>query len=147
MKMNWGTGIFITLVIFLIGMMTLVIISSMQPLNLVSPDYYPKGIDYQKQINKISRVKALDKKIEFSQNDGNVYIEFPSLDSLNTIDGEILFFFPRDSNLDQAYKINVNEALIQVVSTEGMAKGRCIIKVDWSQNSIDYYLEQAIMIK
>ena len=93
MKFNWGTGIFITIVIFLIGMMSLVIISSMQPLNLVSPDYYPKGIEYQKHIDKITRTKALDMSVQIEQNIGFVSIEFPTIGTVNNIAGKILFFF------------------------------------------------------
>ena len=147
MKMNWGTGIFISIVIFLIGMITLVIISSMQPLNLVTPDYYPKGIDYQQQINRISRTNALDDKLEFDQDDNYIYIGFPTIDSIHQPKGEILVFFPRDNNLDREFGINVNDSLFQFIPKKGMVKGHCIIKINWVQDSVEYYLEQDIMIK
>ncbi len=147
MKMNWGTGIFITIVIFLIGMITLVIISSMQPLNLVTPDYYPKGIDYQQQINRISRANALDDKMEFDQDDKFIYIGFPTIDSIHQPKGEILFFFPRDNNLDREFTIDVNDSLFQFVPKEGLMIGRCIIKINWEHDSLEYYVEHDIMIK
>ena len=147
MKINWGTGIFITIVIFLIGMISLVIISSMQPLNLVTPDYYPKGIDYQQQINRIANTKALDDKMEFVQDNEHIMIGFPTIDSIHQPNGNILFFFPRDNNLDQEFEINVNDSLFQFIPKKGMVKGHCIIKINWAQDSIEYYMEQDIMIK
>lgn len=147
MKMNWGTGIFITIVIFLIGMITLVIISSMQPLNLVTPDYYPKGIDYQKQIDRIANAKALDDKMEFVQDNEHIMIGFPTIDSIHQPKGNILFFFPRDNNLDRKFGIDVNDSLFQFIPKNGMVKGHCIIKINWIQDSLEYYMEQDIMIK
>ena len=144
--MNWGTGIFITIVIFLIGMITLVIISSMQPLNLVTPDYYPKGIDYQQQIDKIARANALDDKMKFVQDDKYIYIGFPAIDTLNSPKGEILVFLPRDNNLARVFSINVNDSLYQLVPKEGLVKGWCIIKINWEHDSLDYYMEKDIMI-
>ncbi len=146
MKFNWGTGIFITIVIFLIGMITLVVISSMQPLNLVTPDYYPKGIDYQQQINKIEKTKELVEKIQLTQDDKFIYINFPAIDSINIPVGKILVFFPRDKNLDREFNIEVNNSLIQTISKEGMVKGRCIIKIDWSFDGVDYYQEEDMML-
>jgi len=146
MKFNWGTGIFITLVIFLIGMITLVIISSMQPLNLVTPDYYPKGIDYQQQINKIEKTKKLAVGIQFAQDEKLIYINFPAIDSINKPAGKVLVFFPRDNNLDREFNIEVNNSLIQTISKEGMVKGRCILKIDWSFDGVDYYQEEDMML-
>lgn len=146
MKFNWGTGIFITIVIFLIGMITLVVISSMQPLNLVTPDYYPKGIDYQQQINKIERTKQLAVGIQFTQDEKLIYLDFPAIDSINKPAGKVLVFFPRDNNLDREYNIEVNDSLIQTIPKERMVKGRCIIKIDWSFDGVDYYQEEDMML-
>jgi len=146
MKMNWGTGIFITIVVFLIGMISLVIISSMQPLNLVMPDYYPKAIDYQSQIERIERTNALDDKIDISQDDINLIIQFPKIDSLTTAKGKILVFFPRDNNLDKEFDIKLNSELKQLISKENMINGRCVIKIKWTQGGLEYYSEEDLMI-
>ena len=145
--MNWGTGIFITIVVFLIGMISLVIISSMQPLNLVTPDYYPKAIDYQSQINRISRTNALEDKMEIIQDDEFIYIGFPMIDSVSIPKGTILVFFPRDNHLDREFEIDVNDSLFQMLPKEGLMPGRCVVKVNWTIDSLEYYIEQDLMIK
>jgi len=147
MKMNWGTGIFITIVVFLIGMISLVIISSMQPLNLVTPDYYPKAIDYQSQIDRIARTNALDDKMKFSQDEEFIYIGFPLVDSAIMPEGKILVFFPRDNNLDHEFEIEVNDSLFQFIPKKGLMPGWCKVKVNWKIDSLEYYIEQDFMIK
>lgn len=147
MKMNWGTGIFITIVIFLIGMMSLVIISSMQPLNLVSPDYYPKGIDYQKQINRMTRANDLKDDFVIDQDLEYIHIGFPIVDSISKPQGKILFFFPKDNHLDKEIDILVNDSLYQFISKKGLARSYCRVKISWIQNGLDYYKEKELMIK
>ena len=146
MKMNWGTGIFITIVIFLIGMISLVIISSMQPLNLVTPDYYPKAIDYQSQMDRVQRTNALEDKMEIAQEGNDLKLMFPVIDSVNTLEGEVLIFFPRDNHLDKNYTIEVDSSLTQVISLDHVLRGRCVIKINWKQNDIEYYYEEDLMI-
>jgi hypothetical protein len=147
MKINWGTGIFITIVVFLIGMISLVIISSMQPLNLVTPDYYPKAIDYQSQIDRIARTNALSDKMGFSQDEEFIYIEFPMVDSLISPEGKVLVFFPRDNNLDHEFEIEVNDSLFQIIPKEGLMQGWCVVKVNWVIDSLEYYVEEDFMIE
>jgi len=143
--MNWGTGIFITIVVFLIGMITLVIISSMQPLNLVVDDYYPKAIDYQSQIERIKRTNALDENIQFDQDNDFIYVKFPKMDS--NPKGTILVFFPRDNHLDKQYEIQLDDSLTQKIEKKGMLRGRCVIKVNWAVDSLEYYTEQNFMLQ
>jgi len=147
MKMNWGTGIFITIVIFLIGMISLVIISSMQPLNLVVDDYYPKAIDYQSQINRIARTEALDDKMKISQNDDFILIQFPEVDSIHTPEGKILIYFPRDNHLDHEFEIMVDDSLFQPISKKGLLPGRCVVKINWKVDTLEYYVEKDLIIK
>lgn len=146
MKINWGTGIVIVIAVFLIGMISLVVISSMQSINLVSPDYYPQAIDYQKQIDKKKRTKELDQSIHFSQDTQFIYLEFPKLDSLNNPQGEVLLFFPKNYRLDRWYSITTNDSLHQLIAKDSLVKGRCIVKVDWTHNGSEYYQEESIMI-
>lgn len=147
MKLSWGHGIVIFLAIFLIGMITLVIISSSQELNLVSEDYYPKGINYQQQIDKEARTSNLDKGIVFSQDNENVYVKFPQLDSLTYPSGKILMFYPRSYRFDKEYDINLNDSLYQIISKDSIMTGKCIIKIDWSVDSVNYYQEETLMLR
>ena len=147
MKFNWGIGIVLVLAVFLIGMLTLVFISSSQELNLVTPDYYPKGIDYQTQINKETRTNNLKKRILFSQDNNYIYITFPGIDSLEKASGKILLFYPRSYRFDKEYNISLNDSLTQIISKDSIMKGRCIIKVNWMVDSLDYYQENELMLK
>ncbi len=148
MKINWGTGIVIVIAIFLVGMAVLVYISSSQDLNLVTPDYYPKGMDYQTQIDKKNRTAQLEHKVEITQDANYIYINFPSVDSVLKPTGEILLFFPINDRLDRRYKIATNDQLSQMIAKDSLVRSRCIVKIDWQLDSINgFYQEESIMLK
>ncbi len=147
MKFTWGHGILLLLIVFLVGMITLVIISSSQELNLVTEDYYPKEIRYQEHIDKEAANSNLEKGIEFSQTENDIYIKFPQLDSISKPYGKILLFYPRSYRFDKEYQIDINDSLYQIISKDSIMTGKCIIKIDWSQDSIDYYQEETLMLR
>lgn len=144
MKFNWGTGIFLVIVVFVTGMLTLVFISSSQELNLVTPDYYPKGIDYQNHINKEKHTNELERGISFSQDKEFIYLSFPTLDSINSPKGKVLVFFPKSYRYDKEYDLQTNDSLYHRIAKADLTKGRCIIKINWSLNDIEYYQEESM---
>ena len=146
MKINWGTGIVIVIAIFVLGMLSLVLITSMHEVNLVTPDYYPKGIDYQNQMNKKQHTSQLQKGVEFSQDIKNITIKFPSIDSLSKPEGEIWLFFPKNYRMDHKYSITTDENNRQLISKDSLGRGRCTIKVDWSFDGVSYYQEETLML-
>ena len=52
-RFNWGTGIVAAIVLIVAGLGVLVWIAARQDFDLVDKDYYQKGVNYQKQIDKI----------------------------------------------------------------------------------------------
>lgn len=147
MKFDWGVGIVLVIVVFLIGMITLVIISSSQELNLVTPDYYPKGISYQEQIEKELRSNALEDQVFINQDDDFIYVYFPRLDSVNKPGGNVLLFYPRSNRFDKNYEVAVDDSLRMQISKDSIMTGRCRVKVDWNWDTTDYYYEQEVMLR
>ena len=66
-QFNWGTGILLVIIVFFGLMIAMVVFSMNQEVNLVSPDYYPKGIDYDKQIEKTKNLQLLGSKVEYKK--------------------------------------------------------------------------------
>ncbi len=74
MKFHWGHAIFLVIIMFLAAMTWIIVFAFSQKVNLVTPEYYPKGVDYEDQINKIRNTAKLDHKILFEkQNDKLVF--------------------------------------------------------------------------
>ncbi len=151
MKFNWGTGIFIFLVVFVLSMMGLVYITSIHEVNLVTQEYYPKGVKYQDQIDKEKHTSALVQELEVMQEGNIINITFPNIyngdSTVNDIQGNIQLYFPVSYRYDKKYKISVDANNIHSIPTDSVMVGRCIIKVDWTANGIDYYQETELRLK
>ena len=62
-KFNWGTGIFIFITLFLLVNAFVIYKSFQQRNDLVEEEYYPQGLEYQKQIDRFAKANALSAKI------------------------------------------------------------------------------------
>jgi hypothetical protein len=145
-KIGWGTGIFITIVLFVAGMGFLVVLSSQQKFSMVEEGYYPKGIEYQKQINKLELTKALKEQPTAEQKNDLVIVRFPKDFIGKTLTGTVHFYRPSDDVGDQSYPIKVNDSLSQIFPANNLLIGRYLIKLEWQAEKKDYYAEIPILI-
>lgn len=143
---NWGTGILIVIIIFLIVTISTTVFLMNQKVDLVSSDYYKKGIEHQKQIDKINRTNALNEKISVAPEAGLIRVTFPKDFTQKNYSGDIQFYRPSDSNKDFTLKLNIDSTGQQLIPTKNIDKGYWKVILNWSQDSIDYYKENAFVI-
>src|SRR5690606_6670306 len=99
-KINWGTGIVISIIIFMIISVSMMLIFINQKVDLVTENYYEKTLVYQEQIDIKKRTAELKEDVEINYDGNNINIIFPK-SILNEISsGEIYFYRPSDSNQD-----------------------------------------------
>jgi hypothetical protein len=144
-KMSWGTKLGIGASIYVIGILTFVVFSTTQQINLVSKDYYPKEIEYQKQIDKIKNAKELEENVQIIQENGKLQIQFPG-NMHNQVKGEIIFYRPADYQSDIKCAIEIDETGFQELGTDQLLKGMYKIKIDWEHDGIGYYKEEAVYL-
>ncbi|MFA7289655.1 MAG: FixH family protein [Melioribacteraceae bacterium] len=144
MKLNWGSGIAITYILFMAGVLVLVFIFMNQDVHLVTDDYYAKEIEYQNQIDKIERTKLLTEQPEVSFNNGLFIVSFPkSVKSI--VNGKIQIYRPSDANLDRTVDILLNAENEQSIETPINKAGLWKVKIDWIRNDTNYYNEKIIL--
>ena len=145
MKINWGTGILIFIIVFLIAIISFVIFTTTQKVSLVEKDYYPKGLEYDSHIEKTANAKALEEKVSVSKSDSLIIFEFPDLFQKKAVEGSILFYRPSDSRKDKSFNIQLDSNLRQFIPATGLLPGKYIIKIDWSCDEVSYYQEEVII--
>ncbi|AFM03105.1 hypothetical protein Fleli_0641 [Bernardetia litoralis DSM 6794] len=142
-KFNWGTGIFLFYSAFVIFMLSLVFMSMQQDIQLVTENYYAKGVDFQTQINEQSNVAALKEKPTIKQlENGNVEITFPDSDS--KIEGEIAFFRPSDKDLDFTIPIQLQENKNQLIKQK-IEQGLWKVKLSWTEKDKKFFQETVLV--
>jgi len=145
-KFNWGTGILITIIIFMIITIGTVVFLMNQDVDLVASDYYNKGIQHQDQIDRINRTNEMDEAVEISPENGFVRLIFPKSFTQKVLNGTIQFYRPSDSKKDFSVDLVIDTSAQQLISTQSMDKGYWTIKLNWTQDSVEYYKESSFVI-
>lgn len=141
MKFNWGSGIFIFLVIFFISIFTFLYIAFNNDIELVEEDYYPKELNYQQQIDKQDNLKQLGDQINIIKSTDYISLQFPKSQIQDSIFGQIILYRPSNSKLDKAIRIKTDSNNVHLISTKEFIAGKYVLKVAWSYKQKAYYQE------
>jgi len=145
MKISWGTGIVIAIVVFMVITVATVIFMMNQDVDLVSEDYYEKGIKYQQQIDKENRSQNLKENVKMEWTGNMFEISFPEEYDSQSITGEILFYRPSDSKKDFKLPLSLTDRN-QVIPVSGLQKGLWRVQLNWSLNNKDNYYSETSFI-
>ena len=147
MKMNWGTGILIGIIIFIVIVFTMTVIFMSQDVHLVTDNYYEKTLKYQDEIDKQSRTMALDEEVAIKFDGKLVNILFPADYMKKNVSGEIYFYRPSNPALDIKVPLQLSENGSQVIPVKRLEKGYWRLKINWMMGDNSYYNEKPIIIQ
>ena len=140
-EFNWGTGIFTFIVLFLMTMIGVIVFSFNQQVNLVTPEYYPKGVKYEDQITKFKNTALLKEKANISIEGNRIILSFPDEFMTKKLTGTAHFYYVVNFEKDKEFDLEVSEEGKQEFPTEGLIPGRYILKIDWEDGEKNYYQE------
>ena len=100
MKFNWGTGIFIFLILFLLACTVFMIFAARQGINLVHKDYYEKGVNYTEQMEIDARSVEYKNAFKITNTDKQFIVDIENSLSLKIDSGNLILFRPSNSKLD-----------------------------------------------
>ena len=148
MKLNWGAGIIIFMVLFMSFILMLVYKCSMQRIDLVSEKYYEQELLYQKQVdNKVNAADMKEKlKVDYNSVKKMVEIKYPSTIDAAKFSGEIVFFKPDDAKLDFTVIAHPDAQLSQLIPSSMLTQGWWRLKINWTSAGTEYYQEERILI-
>jgi hypothetical protein len=146
LKFNWGFGLAVTYIIFMIGTLTMVYIFMNQDVSLETDNYYAKGLQYQEQIDKINRAKDLPEQLDISVVPSNIVLAFPKIFNAGDYSGNIFLYRPDSKQKDFSVAVSPDTSNAQSISTSSLEKGLWKVKVDWAAKGTSYYSEKLVMV-
>ncbi len=145
LKFNWGTGIVISMLVFMIATTGMMILFINQKVDLVTDNYYDKELKFQQQIDKVNNTNNLKEKIELKYESQFVKIKFPqSYVELNPA-GELFFYRPSDNKKDFKIPLGIDSTGIQVIPFSSFDKGYWKVQLHWSMQSSEYFNELSFL--
>ncbi|HMN23631.1 MAG: FixH family protein [Ignavibacteriaceae bacterium] len=145
-KFNWGTGILITIIIFMVITISTVIFLMNQRVDLVASDYYDKGIHHQEQIDRMNRTNKMGNEVSITPENGFIRLVLPKYFAQKSLNGTIQFYRPSDSKKDFAVALTIDTSAQQFISTQNMVKGYWKVKLNFTQDEVEYYKESSFVI-
>ncbi|MFD1316320.1 FixH family protein [Namhaeicola litoreus] len=146
-KFNWGTGVVVAMILFMIFILQFVYrASAVDKYNhhLVTEDYYGEEIQYQKEIDKENKGNNLVKNIKIVHNGNGLTIQFPDNLPENLISGSISFKRLSNEKLDFILPISNLENHQIYIDDDKLVEGKWQIKIDWSDGKESYLYKESL---
>jgi nitrogen fixation protein FixH len=145
---NWGKGIALVIVLFVVATLSVVGFILGLDYHMVTENHYEKAENYQQHIERLEQTGTLEKPVEifYSRQNELIQIRFPDSFSANELKGTVELYRPNDSSKDQLLELRINTSGIQNISGKNLHQGKWIVKVSWSSGSQNYYLQESIFI-
>ena len=144
MKFNWGTGIAVFYILFMVILVSVVIKTKSYDHSLVMNNYYEEDLKYQQQYDKLANTQAMDTPVLINQQPDKVTIQFPK--EMEGVNGEVWMFRPSNAKQDFRLPIQVSGENVMEIPTGSMSQGRWKIKVDWQSSTQKFYKEETIVL-
>ncbi len=146
-KFHWGWGIVALYAGFVLFILVIVGYASFQRFDLVDKDYYAKGIDYERQIERIKRADALPEKPAIRFESGEVVIQFPATGQPSDYSGTITIFRPSAASLDICSQLSLGSDFTQRIKSDRLVAGMWRIKLAWTVAGLEYYQEKEMVLE
>ena len=147
MKLNWGTAIAIFYTCFVIAMVTMVVRSTQNKMDLVQENYYEKDLAYESFRAKRQNASVLTEKADIKYSIAEQAVEIALPKGMSAAKGKLNFFRPSNKQLDTSFELEVNEKGQMLIPVNQKIKpGLWRIQLDWEYEGQAYFQETSIVI-
>ena len=143
MKVSWGWKAGLLYTSFVVMMVSMVVASSRQKIDLVSKDYYKDEIEYQGVIDAGRNQSQLLAPLVIRANDVQVTVDFPDVFKDKVLKGEVYFYSPVNDKWDYRIELNTYNNRMSV-DRNRLQNTRYTIKIKWETEGKNYYQETSI---
>ena len=145
MKFNWGTGILIFLILFLLACGLFIAFAMRQEVSLVHEDYYEKGADHSQQMLVEARSAQFQNQIATQLNQGVLQINIEQSLATKMDSARFHLYRPSDSSYDIQQSFEAKQSPM-LIPGEELISGRYILKIYWSSGGLNYEIDQTVFI-
>lgn len=144
MTFNWGNGIALFYIAFVIGMLSLVFASRSHDPGLMQQDYYALDLNYQDRLERKQNAAALliPPQVWELPADKVLHVNFPA--GMENALGTIKFY--RSATVKDDFSVKIEKGMPIQVSTEKMAPGRWHVEIEWEANGKKFFWETVVMV-
>lgn len=151
--MNWGHGIFLVIIAFLISMFGMVYLASQQTNDMIDKDYYARELKHQLLIDAAASLQTYLSKYNLpsplsNQTSGQLDIQVPTALCSHISNGKIEMLKINNQKQDRVMPFEPdNSSGKQSIQIPASSIGFYKIRLYWTNEATPYYFEQDLQIK
>lgn len=130
----------------MIALMTLIIKTSRQKVELVTDNYYEQEIQYQDEIDAMRNAQRMTEQIVIIQNDTTLIISFPNTLITDSIKGTIHFYRASDQYKDTKQRISPDYKNQHQVQKSNLHQGKYTMTIKWTYLDKPYMVKEEILV-
>jgi nitrogen fixation protein FixH len=136
-------------IVAIIACGTFVAFCSRHPADLVAADYYEQEVRYQGQIDRLQHAqqRAQLAHVDYQAGAKTITVALPPNLSGSTVSGEIELYRPSALDQDRKLKLQPNAEGVQNIDASGLLPGLWKVRVSWTADNQDYYLDQKVVVR
>jgi nitrogen fixation protein FixH len=144
----WPIVIVAYFAVFIAFLVTFIVYASTQRVDLVRRDYYEEEIRFQEQLERVERARqaGISLAVAYDQKRDCLTLSLAGA-ATNSISGRIHLYRPSDARLDQEYPLLLDKSGSQSLAMEKLQRGLWKVRVRWTMQGEEYYLEQRVLVE
>lgn len=147
LKINWGTGIVLAFIGFIVFILSFVIRMNTQKKydhQLVTEAYYARELSFQEDMDREQRThrQGMDPRIERTKK--GINIDFPDHLKPGGISGSVSLYRPSDSKEDFEISVKLSGRRL-IIPDEKLLPGRWNVEIDWQYGENRYLTREKII--
>ncbi|MGO4819358.1 FixH family protein [Flavobacterium sp. W22_SRS_FP1] len=148
MKINWGGGIVIAIVLFISFILYFVIKVQVNPKydnELVLEEYYKHDAVFGEEMERVQNAEDLSQKPLIVNTAGGISVVFPVAFTANKIKGKLSLYRPSNKKLDFEIPISLSSPTL-LIPKSNLVGGRWDINMEWQYDGKEYLTKETFYI-
>lgn len=146
MKWNWGSKLFIGAALFMIMLIVFGVLMMRESISLVERDYYPKGLDFQNQIERRNNGLAFADNLKIEWANNQLLLFMPEAFLTDGMKGSLHLYNRADDTRDAYFDFAYTGDSV-IVFNAATIPGRYLAKITWTLNNKEYYVEKSLLVQ
>jgi nitrogen fixation protein FixH len=145
----WPFAIILTFALFLAGTIGLVVMACTHRTDLVNANYYEQELKFQGQIERVKRTQhlATQATVHYDTTGRRIMLCLPAEQNGKGVTGSIQLYRPSAAKLDRQLALQVDSHGRQSLDASELQPGLWKIRVTWTANNEDYFIDEKVVIK
>lgn len=143
----WPVAIVAFFAVFATFLAVFVVWAVGQKQELVAENYYEQEVRYQQRLDKVNRTQVIagQAAVTFDAARNCIVVALPPAQAQGA-SGRIHFYRPSDARLDREVSLALNPTGVQTLDAKSLTSGLWKVRVEWTAQGQDYFLDQALVI-